>query len=463
MSSGTGHTVTRPPPTEPPTPIGPRPEVIGTTVGAAYGLVALASSAAAVVVPTIRDQFDLDLIAGGWVITAFVLAIAATAPIYGRVADRIGTRLPMRIGIALMAVGALAGAAATSSTLLLSARVVQGAGAGAIPVLAPVIIAANTTPEMRSRALSRMAALAASAAAGLLVGAVVAEIAGWRPVVALPALAVLLLPALDRLTSTRTPTGQRLDPVGAAAVALLTVGVTLALQLGASTTTGAVGIGLAGLGAVAAWWASHRPTRFIPDAVLRRRITWYTSLAAATIPASYFALLIAIPELLTRQHGAGPIAVGLYLLPAAIAAATVGPLARRLHRRLDDAQIATIGLTLAAAALIAVTPLADIPIGLSAAFAIVAIAFGLGQAALLTILTASTPDDEQGAALAIFMVLFFTGGSIGATALTTIAATWPLTTATAAVAILPLAAAAAVRRARTLRPNGGLNSRTTDT
>jgi putative membrane protein len=56
----------------------PSPERVGTIVGAAYGLVALASSATAVVVPTVRDAFDLSLAAGSWVITAFVVALAAT-------------------------------------------------------------------------------------------------------------------------------------------------------------------------------------------------------------------------------------------------------------------------------------------------------------------------------------------------------------------------------------------------
>jgi len=54
---------------------------ISNVVGTAYGLVALASSAAAVVVPTIRDEFDLSLATGAWVLTAFVVALAASAPI----------------------------------------------------------------------------------------------------------------------------------------------------------------------------------------------------------------------------------------------------------------------------------------------------------------------------------------------------------------------------------------------
>ena len=104
------------------TPSKPSLKRISTVVGTAYGLVALSSSAAAVVVPTIRDDFDLSLATGAWVLTAFVIALAASAPIYGRVADHIGPRTPITVGLLVLSLGALLSAAAPTTGTLIAAR-----------------------------------------------------------------------------------------------------------------------------------------------------------------------------------------------------------------------------------------------------------------------------------------------------------------------------------------------------
>ena len=161
--------------------------MVGTTLGIAYAIVALASAAAAVVVPAIREQFDLSLATGAWVITAFVVALAASAPIYGRIADLIGPRLPITIGLTLMSLGAVLSAVAPTPETLFLARGLLGAGAGAVPVLGPVIIAGRLAEADRPHALTRMAGLAALSAGGLLLGAVIADLSSWRVVLALPA------------------------------------------------------------------------------------------------------------------------------------------------------------------------------------------------------------------------------------------------------------------------------------
>ena len=390
------------------------PEHVGTVVGVAYGIVALASSAVAVVVPTIRDHFEVSLATGSWVITAFVVALAATAPTYGRVADRIGSRTPVTVGLVVISVGSVLAAVAPSAWWLLGARAVQGAGAGAIPVLAPTIIASRTTDGGRPRALTRMSAIAAAAAAGLLVGAVISELAGWRPVVALPIVSLALIAPIRRLATSRDAPTTRFHAVGAAAFASIAVGANLVVQFRTNQTTGTAGLVLlvVGLITVAVTWP-RTPEPFIPTSVLRRWRAWRLSIAAAAIPAAYFALLIALPTILADRHDYSPIAVGALLLPAALAGAGVGPLDRRLRAHLSGVRIGAVGIALAGMGLLLGGLTADHPAALAVAFGLAAVAFGLGQAALLNEVTAATPPDERGAALALFMIVFFVGGGIG--------------------------------------------------
>lgn len=411
-------------------------------MGFTYGIVGLASSATAVVVPTIREQFDLSLATGAWVITAFVVGLAASAPIYGRIADLIGPRTPITVGLAIMSVGAVLSSLAPTPTLLIIARGIVGAGAGAVPVLGPVIIAGRLNEPDRPGALTRMAGLAALAAGGLLVGALVADVSNWRVVLAIPAVSLFFLGVVRELAfdSPRGLTG--LDVPGAVGVSAIAVGLNLALQLGANPTVGIIGILLFLVGVAASVVGPRRGlTAFIPRGVLKRSATWRIAIAAATIPACFFALLIAVPAIFTEDLGASRIEIGLWVLPAAIVGVLMGPVAVQLRKRLAAKQIAGYGLFVAAAGLLIAAVFASQPIGLSVSFVFVAISFSVGQAALLGMLTTATPEDERGAGLAVFMVVFFLGGGIGGTLLTVIEAASSLPLAIGVLAILPAAAA----------------------
>src|SRR5215210_2613190 len=96
-------------------------------------------------------------------------------------------------------------------------------------------------------------------------------------------------------------------------------------------TLGAVLLGL-GVPAVAARVHS-RPEGFLPRAVVREPVVVRSALAASAVPASWFALLIAVPAVLAT-HGWTPLRIGLALVPSAVtgflAPRLSGPLLARL-------------------------------------------------------------------------------------------------------------------------------------
>ena len=370
------------------------------------------------------------------------MGLAASAPIYGRIADLIGPRTPITVGLAIMSVGAVLAAIAPTPTLLIIARGIVGVGAGAVPVLGPVIIAGRLEEPDRPGALTRMAGLAALAAGGLLLGAVVADIASWRVVLAIPALALLFLGQVRKLSFDADRGLSGLDVPGAVGVSAIAVGLNLVLQLGANPAVGIAGIVLFVIGMVASIAGPRRGlTPFIPRGVLKRSATWRIALAAAAIPATFFSLLIAIPAIFTEDLGASRIEIGLWVLPAAIVGVVMGPIAVELRKHLAAKQIAGYGLLVAAVGLLIAAIFASQPIALSVSFVFVAIAFSVGQAALLGMLTTATPEEERGAGLAVFMVVFFLGGGIGGTLLTVVEAASSLPVAVGVLAVLPAAAA----------------------
>ena len=114
--------------------------------------------------------------------------------------------------------------------MLLSARVLQGAGAAAVPTLGVAILSARYDGPVRGLAFGRLAGTAAAVSClGPLVGGLVEGAFGWRAVMALPVLGVLVIPFLWRAL-TDEGSGASLDILGAVLVAGTAAGMVLLVQ-----------------------------------------------------------------------------------------------------------------------------------------------------------------------------------------------------------------------------------------
>ena len=199
-------------------------------VGLLFGLTGLGSSSAAIVLPTIGSDLDVSIGIGAWAISLYALMLAVATAVYGRVSDLVGQRLPLLVGVTLMTLGALAGALAPNFGVLLGARIVQGAGAAAVPTLGVAIVTARFSGRARGVALGKVAGIAAAVSClGPLAGGTIEGLLGWRAVIALPMLGALMLPLLWRWVPTNG-SGARLDLFGAALVAATAAGVVLLVQ-----------------------------------------------------------------------------------------------------------------------------------------------------------------------------------------------------------------------------------------
>jgi MFS family permease len=378
----------------------------------------------------------------------------ATA-VYGRVADLAGIRLPLVVGVALMTAGAVLGAFAPGYEVLLAARLLQGTGAAAVPVLGMAIVSAKYEGAVRAAALGRVAGTAAAVSAlGPLVGGIVADVSGWRAVVALPALGLLMVPVLWRAVPTQG-TGARLDVLGAVLVAGTAAGLVLLVQSPASgvviATAGALLLAL-GVPAVAAR-VRHRPEGFLPRAVLHEPVVVRSALAASAVPAAWFALLIAVPAVLAGE-GWTPLHIGLALVPSAVTGFLAPRLAGPLLARLGPARsLAASGVTAALALVVAaVAAGAGSATGLVVAVVLVTFAFGLGQPALMAAVGGAVPADVRGVALGIATLVFLVGGGIGSAVVGGVGEALGLDRSLLLLAALPVAGALGLVRAIRAEP-----------
>src|SRR5215203_3077026 len=161
-----------------------------------------------------------------WVITAYVLAMAVTVPLYGKLGDIHGRRLLYIFAISIFLVGSVLCGLAQSMGQLVAARAVQGTGAGGLFALAIATVGVIVPPRDRGRYQGLIGAtFAAGSIIGPALGGLIVDHTTWRWVffVNLPvgavALAVIAI-AIPKRTQRRE---HSLDLLGATLLAIALV------------------------------------------------------------------------------------------------------------------------------------------------------------------------------------------------------------------------------------------------
>lgn len=383
-------------------------------LGILWGLAAMGTSATSVVIGPLSDDLGLGTAGAAWVLTAFALSFAASTAVFGRVADAVGPRTPFLVGGATLAVGAAVSAAAPDFLVLVLGRLLQGVGAGAIPVLTTTVLSARFDGHDRAVALGRTnSVVVVLTSVGPLLGGALGVLVGWRGPFLLPLLVLALLPFAARLAPARG-TGARVDVVGAALVAA-SAAVLLALvqtvgEPGPITVAAAVL--LAPLLVLLVRRVRSAPEGFVPLRVLQDDAVVRAGLAGAGMPVVYFAGLVAVPLSLAAR-GWDPLDNGLLLLPGALVGSMVSFNSARVLGRLGRRGTAMLGLSLSAVGALVSTGVQVSPWLAGVGFVGLATGYALAQPALVGTVAASVPAQLRGAALGLFTLTFFLGAGLG--------------------------------------------------
>jgi MFS family permease len=430
-----------------PGPAGLGPLPVALLLGSLIGLSAMGSAAVAVALPDIVEHFSIPADRGVWVISAYAITLAVGTALYGRASDNAGVRTPLAVGVGLLSLGALAAALAPAYGALVGARLLQGAGAGAAPVLTLAALRVMYDGPVRSAAIGHLAGMAVAVAAlGPVVGGLLTDLVGWRAAVVVPAAALLVLAALWRSLPVGG-TGASLDYTGALLVAGTAAGLVLLVQspsIGVAAVAAGVALLALGVPAVLAWVRRH-PDGFLPRAVLSEPVVLRSALGGAALPASWFGLLVAIPTVLAAA-GWSPLAIGLALLPGALLGVVVSRFVGVTIDRIGPRRsIALAAATCVVAVLLGAVGATGVPVLLMVAMALVYAGFTLGQPAMAAAVAEAVPPGMDGVALGLATLVFFVGGGLGAAVAglgSLVGHEWSLVL----LALLPLAATVVVSR-----------------
>lgn len=131
--------------------------------------------------PKIMSSFGVGLSTIQWVITAYMLAMAAMLPTSGWLADKFGYKRVYFWGLFLFTLGSLLCGMSNDETTLIMSRVLQGLGAGMIQPLGMAIITREFPPHQRGIALGFWSiAAAASISFGPMIGGYLVDNFSWQ-------------------------------------------------------------------------------------------------------------------------------------------------------------------------------------------------------------------------------------------------------------------------------------------
>lgn len=131
-------------------------------------------------IPVLREALGISLVQAGFLLSAVQIAGMSTGLLIGRLADGLGLRRSMLLGLAVLALASWAGAAATGVTALLVLRGIEGLGFLLVVLPAPSMVRRLVAPERMSRVLGLWGGyMPLGTALALLVGPVFTESLGW--------------------------------------------------------------------------------------------------------------------------------------------------------------------------------------------------------------------------------------------------------------------------------------------
>lgn len=399
----------------------------------AFGAIVLA------MLPAVLDQTilatALPTIAGhlgrltdvSWVVSAYVIAAAASTPVWGKLGDRHGRRLLLEISLGLFLASSAICGAAQSMTWLIAARIVQGVAAGGLMTLAIAAVGDLVSPRERGRYQGYIAAtFAVATVIGPLIGGLLVQHVGWRWVfyVNLPlGIAALVGLRLRLAAAPGSPPTAALDIGGSILLAAATTAIMLACIWG-GTRFQWTSATIAGLLAAACACSialvvreRHASDPIVPLSLLRTRPVAVSSAALFLATAALFSITVFVPLYLQTTTGATPTQAGLLLVPMMLGVAVSTNLAGRAIAATGRyKRYPVLGLALMALALGLLATFTAHPSRTATGVALAVFGLGFGMVGQVLIAAVQNSVDRRQLGMAMATTTFFRGlgGAIGA-------------------------------------------------
>ncbi|GAA2063953.1 MFS transporter [Streptomyces albiaxialis] len=287
----------------------------------------LSSTIVSTALPKIISDLNGSQSSYTWVVTASLLAMTASTPLWGKLADLASKKVLVQSALILFVLASAGAGLSQNPGMLISFRVAQGIGMGGLSALAQICMAAMISPRERGRYSGYLGAtFAVATVGGPLLGGVITDTSwlGWRwcfyvgvpfAVIALIVLQKTLhLPVVKRQ-------GVKVDWLGAffiaAAASLLLIWVTFAGDkydwLSWQTYTMVAGAIVLGLIFVLVESKAKEP--IIPLRLFRNRTITLASVGSLFVGIAMFGATVFLSQYFQLARGKSPTMAGVMTIP----------------------------------------------------------------------------------------------------------------------------------------------------
>ena len=368
-----------------------------------------------------------------WVVVATLLALTATTPIWGKLADLFSKKALVQVSLLIYLAGSLVAGLAPSMGVLIGARLIQGVGVGGLAALVQVVIATIVSPRERGRYFGYLGAVFAMATvSGPLIGGVIVDTSwlGWRWTffvgVPFAALALVVLQKTLHLPTVRRRVS--IDYLGGllitCGVSVLLIWVSLAgsrFEWQSFTTAWMVTLGVVLLLAFV-YVEGKVEEPIIPLRLFRDRTTSLAVFASVMVGVAMFGATVFLSQYFQIARGMSPTHAGLMSLAMVGGLLVSGIVSGRVISRTGTWKRYIVGGAVIMVAGLAMLSTIDGSTGLfevGAFMAVLGIGVGAVNQNLVLVVQNNAAHKDMGAASSLAAFFRTLGGSIGVSALGT--------------------------------------------
>jgi MFS transporter, DHA2 family, metal-tetracycline-proton antiporter len=366
-----------------------------------------------VALPTVLADLSLTSTTASWIVSGYSIAFAISTLTYSRLSDYVPISRLLFIGLSLLSAASVIGFLSHQFYGLLAARILQAAGAGAVPGLAMVLAGRYIPLSRRGKAMSLIAS-ASSLGFGLgpVIGGSITQYLGWHFLFGITGLVVLFIPLFKKLLPKEDVKKGKFDLFGAIITGLSVIGCLLFISTFSYVILGTTIILFAIL-----WKYLHRHLTPFIQPVLLKNVQFLKLIIIGFIGfIIHFSTLFLMPIILTGVFHKGAAAVGFIIFPGAILSAIAAQGIGRLIDLFGNKPVIFIGqgLLIIATVLFAFTSTIS-PYFILFTYIFMSIGFSTLTSSISNELTRILSKSEIGSGMGMAQLVQFIGGGFGVT------------------------------------------------
>jgi DHA2 family metal-tetracycline-proton antiporter-like MFS transporter len=365
-------------------------------------------------IPSIISELSISTDLASWIISSYSIGYALSTVIYSRLSDTLPIRRLLIVGLTILGLSSVFGFFAHDFNALLTARILQSAGGGAMAGLGLVLASRYIPYERRGRAIAMISAGSAMAfGLGPIAGGLISEYFGWNGLFAVTCLVLAVLPVLFRLLPKEQPKAFRFDGIGA----VLTV-VNAATLLMAVTHSSVLWLaGSICSFMVHAWHLKRAKEPFINHKLLKMPAYRKLVMIGFCVLVVNLGNLFLMPLVLAHLFDKSALAIGFLIAPGAILSAFLTRFVGRWIDRYGNMRFLLLGhCILAVVMAVCMFELAATPLIILCSYLFFSPALSATMASLNNETSRILPKEWIGSGMGLMQLIQFFGGSVSVAA-----------------------------------------------